>query len=216
MVGAETVCIGQSEGCALYHGYASAPLRQTVNCQSDSAVRMLKSNKLTKSSGFPVPKAPRITVAGKRRIKLRREIWPDVKNFMLWDRKTFSGFTTIPRTLPIIMKIIDSLDSKKAGRTYFDLWCRAFDDYVIDLRDEAEAAYQSGYSGQRAVRSWRERVDILEQNGFIKLKKGPTGTYRYILLLDPHDVVDELNNKSKIDTNDYEFFRAHMINIGAI
>ena len=116
----------------------------------------------------------------------------------------------------MIMRIIDGLDAKNAGRAYLDLWCRAFDDYMVDIRDEAEASYQAGYTGQRAVRTWRERIDVLEQFGFIKLRKGPNGTYHYILILEPHQVADRLHTEGKVSDDDYGFLRTHMINIGAI
>jgi hypothetical protein len=46
------------------------------------------------------------------------------------------------------------------ARRRLDLWCRAFDDYVVEVRDEYEAAFSSGYEGQRAIRTWRERLDV--------------------------------------------------------
>lgn len=91
------------------------------------------------------PRRPRITTAQRRRLKLRDELWPDVIEDQLWSRTSFTGFTTIPRTISLIVRIIDSLDKKTAGKVYLDLWCRAFDDYVIEVRDEYEAAFCSGY-----------------------------------------------------------------------
>ena len=69
-----------------------------------------------------------------------KPIWPDVKPEHLWDRAEFTGFTTIPRTLSLILRVIDGLDSRRLSRVYFDLWCRSFDDYVIDIKDEFDAA----------------------------------------------------------------------------
>ncbi len=113
------------------------------------------------------------------------------------------------------MRIIDGLDNKTAGRAYIHLWSLSFDDYVIEIRDESEAAYHAGYTGQRAIRTWRERIDVLEEFGFVRVQKGPNGTYNYILLLEPHVVVEELRKGKLVDDNDYNAFRTQLINIGA-
>lgn len=158
---------------------------------------------------------PRITAATRRRMDLRNQIWPDVRNDELWDRREFTGFTTIPRTLSIIMRIIDELDNKNAGRVYFDLWCRSFDDYVIEIRDEYEAAYSSGYGGQRAVRSWRERVAVLESAGFVKAQKASHGAYRLVLIVDPHEIVEKLHQKRKVSEESWLALNSLMISIGS-
>lgn len=163
----------------------------------------------------PSPR-PRVTAAQRRRLKLRDELWPDVTPDSLWSRTSFVGFTTIPRTLPLVLRIIDTLDKKSAGRVYLDLWCRAFDDYVVEVRDEYEAAFASGYDGQRAIRSWRERVEVLESLGFVRTKTTPHGAYRYILILDPHKVIAALEEKGKISEEDSLAMKALLLSIGAV
>lgn len=179
------------------------------------ATRPKKRKSSTVSNSSVRVRRPRITAATRRRVKIRKEFWPKVGAGDLWDRKSFKGFTTIPRTLPIIMRIIDGLDNKTAGRAYIHLWSLSFDDYVIEIRDESEAAYHAGYTGQRAIRTWRERIDVLEEFGFVRVQKGPNGTYNYILLLEPHVVVEELRKGKLVDDNDYNAFRTQLINIGA-
>jgi hypothetical protein len=112
------------------------------------------------------------------------------------------------------MRIIDSLDRKNAGRVYFDLWCRSFDDYVIEVRDEYDAAFSSGYEGQRAIRSWRERIEVLESLGFIRTKTAPHGSYRYVLMLDPHEVIKKLNENGKIAEDEWLALKALLASIG--
>ena len=162
------------------------------------------------------PRKPRITNAQRRRLKLRDELWPDVTEEQLWSRTSFVGFTTIPRTLSLILQIIDSLDKKTAGRVYLDLWCRAFDDYVLEIRDEYEAAFSSGYEGQRAIRTWRERLDVLERLGFIRTRKTPHGSYRYVLILEPHQVIADLQTQGKISEEASLALKAQLLSIGAI
>jgi hypothetical protein len=158
---------------------------------------------------------PRITVAQRRRLQLRDELWPDVTEDQLWSRTTFTGFTTIPRSMSMIVRIIDTLDKKTAGKVYLDLWCRAFDDYVIEVRDEYEAAFASGYDGQRAIRTWRERLDVLEQLGFIKTRKSPHGAYRYVLILEPHQVIADLQRDDRISQEESLAMKAQLLSIGA-
>jgi hypothetical protein len=175
---------------------------------------MPASARASASEAAPKP-APRITAGQRRRVNLRRDLWPDIEDGHLWDRKSFVGFTTIPRTLSLILAIIDSLDRKTAGRVYFDLWCRAFDDYMVEIRDEYEAALSSGYQGQRAIRTWRERVDVLERLGFVRTNKTPHGSYRYVLVLEPHRVVRALERNGQVSEEIAFAFRAQMLSIGA-
>jgi hypothetical protein len=118
--------------------------------------------------------------------------------------------------MPLVMAIIDSLDAKSAGRVYFDLWCRAFDDFVVDVRDEYEFAFSSGYAGQRAIRTWRERIDVLAKLGFVKAQATAHGTYRWILILDPHQVVEGLAERSRISVDYLTALKVQRINIGNI
>jgi len=156
----------------------------------------------------------RTTAAMRRRLKLRKEIWPDFEESMLWRRADFVGFTTVPRTMPIIIRIINSLDKKSAGSVYFELWCRAFDDFLVEVKDEYECAFSAGYEGQRAVRTWRERVEVLEKFGFVWTKKAPHGAYRYVLMLDPHIIIEKLKGEGKISELEDLALKTQLISIG--
>ena len=112
------------------------------------------------------------------------------------------------------MRIIDSLDKKNAARVYFHFWCHSFDDYVIEVKDEYEAAFSSGYEGQRAIRSWRERVEILENLGFVKTYKASHGAYRLVLILEPHAVIEGLHKKGLLKEDMWVTLRALMVSIG--
>lgn len=123
----------------------------------------------------------------------RQELWPDES---VW-KKEYAGFATIPKTMPHIMKIIDSqCDGKPAGRTYFALWCRTWDAPVLSIEDPRIMAYESGFDSARAESTWKNRMKRLEELGFIKSKEGVKGEYQYVLLLNPHQVIRE--NKSEM------------------
>lgn len=52
------------------------------------------------------------TVAAARRLELRDQLWPDASS-VVWNRKEEKGFCTIPRTLPLVMTLIDQLEKGK-------------------------------------------------------------------------------------------------------
>ncbi|PFH08792.1 hypothetical protein BCF11_1167 [Collimonas sp. PA-H2] len=121
---------------------------------------------------------------------LRENFFPEVAQEWLWLRKRNDGFTTIPRTLAIVMAIIDSLSKNKpCGLTYFVLWCRAWDDPMLTIENPAIFAAEAGFSGERAVVTWRQRMKALSDLGFIKCKEGSAGEFHYVLILNPHLVI---------------------------
>jgi hypothetical protein len=54
---------------------------------------------------------------------------------------------------------------------YLALWARHFDSGVVEITNELEMAYDSGYTGTRAQRTWQERMRLLEKLGFIKCQE---------------------------------------------
>ena len=42
-----------------------------------------------------------------QRLTLRSQLWPDVSESLLWNRKKEAGFVTVPRTLPLIVEVTD-------------------------------------------------------------------------------------------------------------
>jgi hypothetical protein len=85
------------------------------------------------------------------------------------------------------------------GCWYFELWCRAYDDYFIEVTDVEAFAFSAGfiYKG-RNVRSWEERVKILASLGFIKVAPNGSKKQGYVLLLDPHKVIKHLHQSGKV------------------
>jgi hypothetical protein len=163
----------------------------------------LKRSKMA-SIEFQFPTQPaRTNPAAFRRIHLREELWPGVSS-QLWDRKKAKGFCTIPRTLPLIMRLIDDLSAKgkNASQVFFDLWCRAFDESLVEVSDEEAFAFSAGFdSPGRNVRSWRERMDVLRDLGFVQVAPNGSRRFGYILLLDPHRVVRKLHTEGRVPAN---------------
>lgn len=134
-----------------------------------------------------------------RKLKLRNKLWPGVDDELLWSR-THDGYTTMPRAIPQIIQIIDELapKGKPVALTYLSLWCRVFDESMINIQNERELAYESGFTGQRAVTTWHGRMKILKSLEFIDIKSGAAGNYQYVLILNPYLVINKLRKKKKI------------------
>lgn len=55
----------------------------------------------------------------------------------------------------------------------------------------------------------------LRDLGFIEAKKGPTGDFHYVLLLNPNVGIEKLRRADKVQTVLYGRFRDRLIDIGA-
>jgi hypothetical protein len=146
----------------------------------------------------------RKNAAAQRREDIRDQLWEGAAA-EVWNRKKEFGYITIPRTLPLLMTLIDELaKGKNASQVYCELWCRTFDEGLVEVDDEEEMSFASGYvTPGRGVRTWRERIEILRKYGFIRVKPRGTRKYGYILLRHPHQVVMELRSKKLISNENW-------------
>lgn len=125
---------------------------------------------------------------------LVQKFWPDTIEGEVWNRKAHDGYFTVPRTMPLIMNIIDDLTKgAPASAVYLDLWARAYDEMYVSLSKPQEMAFHSGFTGQRAVRAWSERVKKLHELGFIGLAEGSAGPLSHALIYNPHTVIERLH-----------------------
>ena len=158
--------------------------------------------------------AVRRSKAQEKSLKLREEYWPDLKDDDLWDRKKHQGFTTIPRTMSILMNIIDSLSKNQpAGQAYFVLWCWAFDESLLVIESPSKYAAECGFTGERALTTWRQRMGTLQGLGFIDCKDGSSGSFHYVLLRNPHTVARKM--KGRIQEGLYRQLLDRALDIGA-
>ena len=155
----------------------------------------------------------------KKARELRARLWPDV-NFeeQLWHRKTNDGFITMPRTMPLILSIIDDLTKgAPAGMTYLELWCRTFDEMYVSLSRSKELAFHSGFTGQRAERTWAEKIRKLDELGFISVREGQAGPLSHALVLNPYLVIERLyqSGHNGVSRDKYHALVERGIEIGA-
>jgi hypothetical protein len=73
----------------------------------------------------------------------------------------------------------------------------------------------SGFTGERAERTWASRMRILADHGFIEIKGGSGGPINYVLVFNPYTVVKELHAKGLVDQNTYNALLERMIEIRA-
>lgn len=161
-------------------------------------------------------KRPRKSPARKRE-ELRAYLWPNCEP-LVWDRHYNHGFVTIPRLLPLVATLIQSLCQKgDATSVYWELWSRSFDEGLVTVTDEEEQAFCAGYTGPRAVRTWRERIDSLAKWDFIWTKPAGNRTVGHILILNPLMVAAKLrrDNPPKVPDSFWTMFRKRASDIGA-
>lgn len=136
---------------------------------------------------------PRKKIA-QRQIELRARLWPSYSDAFMWIRQKHDGFTTIPRTMPLILSIMDDLAGTPVGDAYLELWCRAFDEGFVTLAKQREIAFHAGFDGQRGERTWRAKMKHLADLNFIDIQSGPSGPMSYALILNPYLVIKRLHD----------------------
>lgn len=160
-------------------------------------------------------KSHRVSQSQKRK-QMRMRLWPDIEDNQLWLRSRSVGFTTIPRTLPIVNRILDTHAGKgfPVSATYLALWCQVFDEAFVEVRNSRELAYESGFGGPRAEATWKSRMKKLEELGLILVKPGVYGDYQYVLMLNPHQVIEKIYETEPKDMA-YQSLLSRMLQVGA-
>ena len=157
------------------------------------------------------------TRIGEKTLAMRKKLWPEIDDDIIWNRKRNTGFTTIPRGMPYIMQIMDFMSSgKPVSQAYLTLWCRTYDEYMITITNPQTMAFESGFTGQRSGTTWKRRMEILEELGFIKSKSGASGTFNYVLILNPYLIIKKIKEEGKmIPENIYNGLLQRANDIGA-
>ena len=153
-----------------------------------------------------------------RQIALRNKLWPGVDNRQLWYRKERDGFATMPRLMPLIMNSMDFLSGKglPVGQVYLDLWCRTFDEGFLQLNRPEEMAFHSGFSGQRASRTWKDRMKRLADLNFIGVVSGPLGEMSFAILYNPFHVLKRAYIAGKLPENYWQSLVVRANEVGAL
>ncbi len=159
-----------------------------------------------------------ISKVAAKKLEIRNKLWPSLNPARLWDRKTKVGFVTIPRALPLVLGIMDDMaKNQPVSRTYFDLWCHAYDDAFVIIAKPLEHAFASGFSGQRALASWSARVKLLVELKFIDVKPGASGPLHYVLIWNPFEVIKQHHEAGTpgLTEQSWNSLQQRLIDVGA-
>jgi hypothetical protein len=152
-----------------------------------------------------------------QRTNQRKQFWPAIDDRKdLWRaNKNRPGYRTIPRTLPLILRLMDKAADEKVSGAYLDLWTQSYDEFLVRIYSEEDRAFYSGYGH---ARTWRDRIRRLEELGFILTAAHANRTYGFILLLNPHKVIPWLAAKQPdlVDTAIYNTIQARAIESGIV
>src|SRR5688572_8214206 len=142
--------------------------------------------------------APKRTAGSARRKAIRKEYWAHEK---AWTGENEKGWFRGPRTLPLLLALLASKavsGNTDPTRVYVELLARHFDEGVIQMVADEEHAFAAGYDGPRGVRSWRERMRILETAGVIKVQSIGAKRFGYVLLVHPSVFVASLQSAGRV------------------
>lgn len=161
----------------------------------------------------------RATAVLKRQIKTRSRLWPEIRQEELWHLDN-EGWAPLPRLMPLIMSIMDDLAGKgtPVSRVYLELWSRLREEAFLPLGNSQEMAFHAGFEGQRAVRTWKDRVTNLAELGFISLRSGPFGDQSYALFPNPYHVIKRHHLLGNVQERKWQalLVRADEITVGDI
>jgi len=124
-----------------------------------------------------------------KQLDQREALWPK-SELRLWHRKINAGFTTIPKTMPLVLQVMDEMSKgKPLSSTYLGLWCATWDNSFVNISKPQEMAHSAGFSGQRAEYTWSARMKLLHELGFIDIKPGKSGPISHVIIWNPHLVI---------------------------
>lgn len=150
------------------------------------------------------------TAGADRRAQLVQHYWPEDAAWNGAGAGWFKG----PRTLPLILALLSDkalTEGRDIARVYIELLSRHFDGGVIEMGNEADHAYAAGYTGSRAVRTWHERMLLLQALGFIKSKHVGNQRYKLVFVVDPLVAVSRLREAGKVPDSWWEAYTLRLM-----
>lgn len=138
------------------------------------------------------------TQAHEKRVKLRKQFWAGED---AWTGANEQGWFFAPRTLPLVLGLLASKELSgrcDPTRVYLELWSRHLSAGVVEMKHEGDHAYAAGYVGARGIRTWQERMRILEKTGFIRTQQIGNQKYAYVLLVHPTTAVQRLHEAGRV------------------
>ena len=147
-----------------------------------------------------------------RRHRLREEFWPELR---AWEGPAEVGYFCAPQTLPFILQ---ALREKAVSRdkdpsiVYVELLSRHMGQGVIEMTHEEDHSFAAGYRGNR---SWKDRMKVLEDTGFIRSASSGR-KYAKVLLVHPSVAMKALHDAGKIPDRLWPAYRDRQIEAGEL
>lgn len=153
----------------------------------------------------------------RQKLEQRARLWPDLDEQRLWRYEKSDGWLNVPRSFPLILRIMDMLapKGKPVSQTYLDLWCRTYGDSFVVVADPRAMAFYSGFTGERAESTWRTRMKLLNELGFICIKEGASGPINYVLIYNPYHVIKCHFEQGKVNDAAYNALTSRALEIRA-
>ena len=158
------------------------------------------------------------TKQDQRREEQRERLWPGSEESVWKGPSEGKGYWCAPRVLPLLFHMTSDkslMGKQDCSKVYLDLLSRDFYQGIVEIRDEEEHAFSSGYTTSRGRRTWQERIRSLEKAGFIKVAPKGNRSIGYILLLHPYQVVARLREEGKISDRWWEALQQQLRDVGA-
>lgn len=155
-----------------------------------------------------MPKVP--TKSEQRRKKLREEHWP---SGIAWRGAQDIGFFAGPRTLPYVLLALRRKPvsgEKDPSSVYTDLLSHHMGQGVVELLHEEDHAFASGY---QSARTWRDRMKVLEDAGFIRSTTTGNRKYAKVFLVHPAIAMQSLRDSGKIPDDLWQAYRNRAVEV---
>lgn len=158
---------------------------------------------------------PGANAARKKQDALRLRFWPkDIP----WRGAGAGekGWFSAPRTFPLILTLLDSKDltnKRDVSRVLLDLYARQMGQGVVVMGEERDHAYSSGFSDARGPRSWRERMALLDELGFIKVESTNGKRYGVVFLVHPTVAIQTLQEKGRVPKEWWNTYQQRQIEL---
>lgn len=151
---------------------------------------------------------------------IRRLHWPAVTDDQVWSSET-GGFAIVPRTAGMVAEVVIREAHRKmfntssaAGTTYMSVWLHSQSNGVARIESEEEAAFESGYGGERGVTTFRRHLRTLQAMGFIDFIEESRGRVKWILIFNPYQVVKKLHDAGHLDSKTFRAVSERAMGIG--
>ena len=151
---------------------------------------------------------------------IRALYWSAITDDQVWSSSA-GGWTAMPRAVGLICEVAVKEAHKKmfnassaAGTTYMTIWMHSQASGVARIESEEDAAFESGYGGERGVTTFRRHLRTLKQMGFIDFVEEGRGRVKWVLLFNPYQVVKKLYEGGHLDKHVFRAVAERAIGIG--